>query len=173
MSDPELGDHLLHLSNGDLRSKASRFLWLAPAALFAYALSITYSRGGFLAFLASMMAFLGTRFGLKRTFPMAVVLLPVIFIAFAGRQTNISTTEGTGQDRIHLWAEGLRLFQRSPVFGIGKGQYAEEVGLVAHNSFLHCYVELGFFGGTLFFGAFFCAFWALWRLRPGSDLRDG
>ena len=28
-------------------------------------------------------------------------------------------------------------------------------GLVAHNSFVHAFVELGLFGGTFFFGCFF------------------
>ena len=30
-------------------------------------------------------------------------------------------------------------------------QYVEEVGIVAHNSFVQCYVELGIIGGMFFF----------------------
>jgi hypothetical protein len=41
------------------------------------------------------------------------------------------------------------------LFGIGEGKYPDVAGLVAHNSYVHSFVELGFFGGTLFFGCFF------------------
>jgi hypothetical protein len=38
-------------------------------------------------------------------------------------------------------------------------------GLVAHNSFVHAYTELGIVGGTLFFGMFYFAFLELYRFR--------
>ena len=53
-----------------------------------------------------------------------------------------------------LQREGMALFRQYPLFGIGMDQYAEYVGLVAHNSFIHAYVELGFLGGTFFLWAF-------------------
>ena len=40
-------------------------------------------------------------------------------------------------------------------FGIGEGMYHDVAGHVAHNSWVHSFVELGVFGGTLFFGCFF------------------
>jgi len=49
--------------------------------------------------------------------------------------------------------------------GIGQGNYEDEVGLVAHNSYVHAYTELGFFGGTCFFAIFASTAWALYRLR--------
>ena len=41
-------------------------------------------------------------------------------------------------------------------------------GLVAHNSYVHCFVELGFIGGTFFFGCFFLTIWALYRTWLGQ-----
>jgi hypothetical protein len=59
------------------------------------------------------------------------------------------------------------LFRGSPVLGIGYGEFLEEVGIVAHNSFVHSYVETGFFGGSLFLAAFFIPIWALaWAGPP-------
>jgi hypothetical protein len=55
------------------------------------------------------------------------------------------------------------------VFGIGEGNFVEEAGQVAHNSFVHAYTELGLFGGTCFFGTFAYAAWALRRLRGRLD----
>ena len=70
-----------------------------------------------------------------------------------------------------LWALGLAEIFRSPyltLFGIGAKEYAEAVGQDAHNSFVHAYVELGLFGGTLFLGAFLTAFWLLLRVRRNN-----
>src|SRR5262249_52301436 len=41
-------------------------------------------------------------------------------------------------------------------------------GQVAHNSFVHSYTELGFFGGTFFVAAFYLAIAALHRLKRRS-----
>ena len=67
--------------------------------------------------------------------------------------TSISADEGTGQARIQLWSDGLMFFQQSPLFGIGMENYRQFSRHVAHNSFIHCFAELGLLGGTLFLGA--------------------
>ena len=56
-----------------------------------------------------------------------------------------------------------------PLFGIGFGQFAEESSDVAHNSYLHTYAELGFFGGTLFFGSFFLALDSMRRIDTNQQ----
>src|SRR5262249_12689147 len=76
----------------------------------------------------------------------------------------LDVSQGTGQQRIQIWSEGLDLFVRSPLFGIGMGNYLEEVHIVAHNCFVHCYTELGFLGGTLFTGAVYLSLWPMYRV---------
>ncbi len=78
-------------------------------------------------------------------------------------------TSGTGQSRVQLWSEGLQMLKQSPLLGIGYGQYFEEVGHVAHNSFLHCFVELGLFGGVCFLGCYFSALVLLHDLRKTAE----
>jgi O-antigen ligase len=141
----------------DPRLRSFRLVWLLPLVLFLYALSLTYSRGGFLALTVGLAVLLGARLGAARAVAMAAVLLPVLLVFFSGRQTDISTTVNTGQARVDIWAHGLVLFQQAPLFGIGENYYGDNAGQVAHNSFLHCFTELGFFGGTLFLGAFILA----------------
>jgi hypothetical protein len=156
---------------GDRRSGLFRAVWLAPFGLFLYALVLTRSRGGFLALLAAVVALFQARFGWRKAIPLVLVALPVAFVIFAGRQTNIDPNEESAQSRIQLWAEGLALLRQSPLFGIGQNQYVEETLLVAHNSFVHGFTELGLFGGTLFLGAFHYALTTLYRLdiRPGGS----
>jgi O-antigen ligase len=66
----------------------------------------------------------------------------------------------------------VQLFRHQPVFGIGQGSYAEEVGQVAHNSFLHAFTELGFVGGAFFLGTFTAALLMLRRLRDDEMLAE-
>jgi putative inorganic carbon (hco3(-)) transporter len=47
------------------RAGMTRFLWLAPPALFGYVVTLTYSRGGFIAVLAGMLILMQGRFGVK------------------------------------------------------------------------------------------------------------
>jgi O-antigen ligase len=146
-------------------SPPARGLWGALIVLLGHALTLTHSRGGFLALLAGLVAFLMARFG-RRAVPLGAVCLPVVFVLFAGRQTSLSSSEGTGQQRIQLWADYLHLFRRNPLFGIGCNNSTNYIDHVAHNSFIHGYAELGFVGGTAFLSAFCLAFWSLKRLTP-------
>jgi hypothetical protein len=140
-----------------------RFFWLAPLVLFLHALLLTHSRGGFLGLLAALSTLLLARFG-RKAVPLGLLVLPAVFALFAGRQTEISLSQGTGQTRVQLWLEGIILFVRHPLFGIGGNRYEESAGHVAHNSFIHSYTELGLLGGTLFLSAFYLAIWSLVRL---------
>lgn len=145
---------------------ARRLLWLAPLGLFGYAFGLTQSRGGLIGLAVGLLVLLRSRFRGWKSAVLILAALPALLLLFAGRQTDLSLSdpEDSGLGRLQLWEEGLDLFRQSPVLGIGMGQYAEEVGQVAHNSFVHCYVELGFGGGTLFLSAFLLALLGLRRL---------
>jgi O-antigen ligase len=143
-----------------------RVLALVPIGIFGIAFSLTRSRGGFLALLVGLLCLFRSRFGWMKTIILSAIVVPLAFLAFGGRQTqlDISDSGDTAQSRIHLWSEGLEIFRTAPVFGIGKGEFDEQVGQVAHNSFLHCFTELGLVGGMLFLGTFLCSFVMLRRL---------
>jgi putative inorganic carbon (hco3(-)) transporter len=90
----------------------------------------------------------------------------VAIVLFSGRQmqVDLSSTGDTSQLRIQYWAQGFEVFAKSPLFGIGMGEFSEQLGVEAHNSFVHSYVELGFLGGTLFSGIFYTCVSGLVRL---------
>jgi hypothetical protein len=147
------------------RGRVGRLFTAGVLAVLAYALVLTHSRGGFLALTAGMIAFLVSRVGWRRSIPLAAVVLPVLLVLFAGRATSIdlSNEEDTGHERIELWAQAIQYLKRAPVLGIGQNKFVEEVGMVAHNSYAHCFAELGLIGGTLFVAAFYL---------PLSDIRQ-
>lgn len=147
-----------------------RFGWLIPLAILFVGLLCTKSRGGLLSCAVAGLVFVGLRYGRKVAMVAAVLgvcMLPLV----AGRQTEIDLEDGTGQDRIKLWRDGFDAL-KSPdlLFGVGQSNYYDVVGLVAHNSFIHAYVELGIIGGTTFFGCFFFAAFQLYRM---SRLPEG
>ncbi|HET6423517.1 MAG TPA: O-antigen ligase family protein [Planctomycetaceae bacterium] len=142
-----------------------RGLWALPIGVFAIAILETKSRGGLLAGAAAVMAMASLRYGTKVAVVFAVLggcMLPIV----AGRSGNIEFSEGsTSEERLLMWREGFDAIKSPEIlFGIGHGTYADLAGLVAHNSFVHTYVELGLFGGTLFLGCFFVAAVQIYRI---------
>jgi hypothetical protein len=149
----------------DPTSATLRPIWLGLLLLFGYALMLTHSRGGFLALLAGLGTLAYLKLGVRKALLLALPLCPVLFLVFAGRMTEISADEGTGQTRIQLWNDALFIFRQSPLIGIGVENYRQFSSHVAHNSFLHGYTEIGLIGGTLFLGAFYFAVKGLFDLR--------
>ncbi|HEX5445017.1 MAG TPA: O-antigen ligase family protein [Pirellulales bacterium] len=148
-------------SGGNARLAA----WLGLAAC-GYALLLTRSRGGLLALMAALGILFQARYGWRKAMLIGAVALPALLLVAGRRQANIGGAmgEGTGQERIKLWSQGFGMLHSSPLFGIGQNRYAEEAGLVAHNSYIHCFGELGLFGGAIFLGLFFYAIRALYQL---------
>jgi O-antigen ligase len=149
----------------------ARLFWLTPIGLFGYAVVLTRSRGGLLGLVVAVGVWAWGRFGWKRALPLVLVLAPTLVLLAGGRQANISLgREDTAHSRVALWSDGLVSLMRNPLTGIGAGEYADECGQVAHNSFVHAYVELGLVGGGLYLAAFVAAGVALYRVRPADPL---
>ena len=145
-----------------------RLLLLFPVAIFGYALLLTRSRGGFTAAGGALLVFLAARHGWRNMIPLACVLLPILVVAFAGRQTHLdlNNPDDTFQARLGLWSESFDLFRAEPVFGIGEDKLRDLIGHVCHNSYLHAFVEMGLVGGMAFVGAFYLVLRSLWAAAP-------
>jgi hypothetical protein len=162
---------------GDRGPLMVRAIWLAPLALCGYALTQTFSRGGFIGLIVGLLVLLRAAFGTRKALLLSAVALPALFVLSSGRQTDISTSEGTGQFRIQFWSQGFAAMQEVPAFGIGSNRYNDVTSRhqEAHNSFVHAYVDLGLLGGALFAGMFYFALWLpgqLDRYRVGPLDRD-
>lgn len=149
-----------------------RYVWLAPAAILLGALGLTHSRGALLSLMCAVSTvlcyFRGGKYAL-----LVVPSVPLMALAFSSRMSDFSAIrEGTGQDRIQIWSESLGIWRQYPLFGLGEGLIVDEIGVVSHNSFLQCYAELGFFGGTAFLSSFLAAGLGLWAQRTWRCDRD-
>jgi hypothetical protein len=162
------------------RSWAGAIPWLVAVGGFVYAVALTKSRGGLLGLLAAATAYLVARYGWKRAVPLAVVVVPAAAVLFAGRQTDFSGVGGSGtaNQRVQFWSEGFQLLRggvagpQTMLTGLGTGEFAEHIRHVAHNSFVHAFVETGLIGGGLFVGAFALAALGAYRAPAGVPGRN-
>ncbi|MFN0054092.1 MAG: O-antigen ligase family protein [Planctomycetales bacterium] len=150
---------------GDRRLGGLRLAWCIPLVLLMVTLAMTKSRGGMIAFALALALLSYTRYGIWKTALLGLPAMPVALLLFAKRMTDFSTADSSAVERMQLWSNALNLFKAAPVLGIGMNQFHEQEHLVVHNSFLHCFTELGFVGGALFLGAFWFAVLAIWKLR--------
>src|SRR5262249_6810203 len=120
---------------GDRTRSMGRVLWAIPAGILFLALPLTYSRGGFLGLLAGVMMLMFARLGRSKSIAIAVLLVPMLFVVFAGRMTRIDTSVGTGQQRVQIWRDAFSELSSSPILGLGMGNLGETIGIQAHNSF--------------------------------------
>ncbi len=150
------------------RSGVLRVFWLVPICLFLHALTLTQSRGGLLALLAGMVIFFQARFGWFPTLVLGSLGVPAMLALVGGRMAGLSTGTNTAQDRIGRWSDAFMDFKTAPLFGIGCGGFSRAGDLVAHNSYLHAFVEIGVVGGVLFLGMFGFALLRLLQLTTGG-----
>jgi O-antigen ligase len=129
------------------RKVANALMVLVPAALMLWAIYLTHSRGALIAL--AIVALMAARKKLG-TIPSAVLIAALVIgllaLDFTGGR-GISTAEGA--DRLEAWANGLEMFKRAPLFGIGFGAFTDFNDITAHNSFVLCLAELGLVGATL------------------------
>ncbi len=140
---------------GFLRRTAAVSL-LVPLGL---AIFYTGSRGGFLATLAVLALHFGVRSRIS-TFKLAAVggALSTVFLAAPAYMTTIHDANRSAQHRVDMWIEGLEMARYNPVFGVGRGHFADYTGsLIAHNSAVELIGELGVPGILLWSAAIFMA----------------
>ncbi len=130
-------------------SPASRLLSLSMVPAFVACIYFTNSRGGWLA-LGTMMVAYVYLFLRNKAFGVTLALIAFAALVVLGpsRLGTVSLEEGSTRGRIAAWGDGNRMLKRYPIFGVGKGRYTEfsSDGRAAHNSFVHCWGDLGLFG---------------------------
>lgn len=113
--------------------------------LVAFVVVFTQSRGGILVFLAVFGTYFVRTFGPKGLVAAGVMGAPLLLLG--GRSG--AEADDSADERAEVLADGLHMFQQSPVFGVGYGQYTEHTFLTAHNSYMLALGETGLIG--LFF----------------------
>lgn len=143
---------------------------LLPGSVMGYAIALTNSRGALLG-VASLM-FFGVRdaLGTMRTSILLGVLGLGTMVANVTGGRGFNSNESSAEGRIEAWYEGFQMLKMSPVFGIGYGNFTEYNELTAHNSFVLCFAELGFFGYFIWISLVVLAFKAVQRVVDAAPM---
>ena len=67
--------------------------------------------------------------------------------------------------RLEAWYAGIQMLIGNPVFGVGKGNFMDHHGLVAHNSYIHVAGEMGVPGYSLWGGMIVLSMFAAYRIK--------
>lgn len=112
-----------------------------PAFIFMF---ISLTRLGFLHRILLLVLVVGSLLAVKPFFPEASV----------GRLANTSAvvTHGDLNGRLEIWREGLGLFFKHPLLGVGSGAFASSttIGKAGHNLAISLLAETGIIGFVLF-----------------------
>lgn len=119
---------------------------LIPAGFLLFAIYLTFSRGALIGLGAIFFMLLKPKLGNWKTTLLLVAFgIAAIAIGFGGGRTFSSSDESAG-GRIEAWSEGLIMLKNHPFFGVGYGSFRDHHPYAAHNSFVHCFAELGLIG---------------------------
>jgi hypothetical protein len=127
-------------------------LILMPAAYMLYGIYATDSRGALFGLAMLFALALEKRFSRKTSLVVTALLLGGFIIAQSVGQRAISLNEASAAGRVEAWGTGISMLEHSPLFGAGFNSFEEANGRTAHNSFVLCFAELGFFGYLLWLG---------------------
>lgn len=123
---------------------------LAVLTAIGYGIYLTGSRGTMLGAGALLGVYWLVMSAGPRLFIAAAILAPIAATVVTSLQSNI---DSSADGRLEAWYAGILMLLHSPIFGVGKGNFMEEHGRVAHNSYIHIAGELGIPGYTLWGGA--------------------
>ncbi|HLJ56241.1 MAG TPA: O-antigen ligase family protein, partial [Chthonomonadaceae bacterium] len=157
----------LTLCSAAAASGPRRWFYALAAASMVWAIYLTNSRGGMLALIVTVGAFLLIT---SRSRWIALALLLVIgagAIKYGpSRFHQMDAKEESASSRFRFWHTGTLLFLANPVTGAGYGQFPLlNDGYTAHNSFVLCYAELGLPGYFCWIGCLYYAFRGLRRRK--------
>jgi len=128
----------------------SKIVMLSVLATIGYGIYLTGSRGTMLGAGALIGVYYLVMSAGPRLFIAAVIFSPIAATVIASLQSNI---DESANGRLEAWYAGILMLLSNPIFGVGKGNFMEHHGRVAHNSYIHIAGELGIPGYSLWGGA--------------------
>ena len=134
---------------------------LIPASVLMFAIFLTGSRGAMFGLAAIVFVLLSTRLGRTGTVIGTGLVFAVMLAAQFGGGRDISLHEGSASGRVTAWGSGISQLKTDPLFGVGFGQFTEYSDLTAHNSFVLCFAEVGFFGYFFWLALLITTVWGL------------
>jgi putative inorganic carbon (HCO3(-)) transporter len=135
-------------------------VWLLIAALLT-----TVSRGSMVAVIVTVLGILFLRLPVKMLpYAGGVVLIGGLVMCAVGGATLL---DASARERVVFWGDANHAFKQNPLFGIGYNMFTSitEKDRAAHNAYVCCYTELGFFGYWFWSNLMTLGVIGCWRTR--------
>jgi putative inorganic carbon (hco3(-)) transporter len=138
-------------------AQVGRWWWLrmsayASMAVILYGVFLCNSRGSLLGIGAMLFTYAVRRYGWLRSTIVAPLLVVPLIVLAPSRISEMAADEESAAGRWDAWFEGFEMLKSHPLFGIGKGLFADHNALTAHNSFVLAFAEMGLVGYFFWFG---------------------
>lgn len=157
-------------------NKHAKLFWVSAALILAADIA-TFTRGGYIALIASAIVVLPlvSKNAIKKI-AAAIALVIILFLAVprnpvAGRLvSSFDTNEGSNQARLSNWDQAALIIKQHP-FGVGIGMYSLAVDptsdyrtpIYAHNLYLDIAAELGILTAIIFISILTTTFFSFWK----------
>jgi O-antigen ligase len=146
------------------KGKLNTILMPAIFLLFCYGVLITGSRGTILGLLGVIFTYFLLKKAGAKLILFAVILAPIA-ATLMSKFGGFSSSESSANGRLEAWYAGIQMLIGNPVFGVGKGNFMDHHGLVAHNSFIHVAGEMGVTGYSLWGGVIVLSMLVAYRIK--------
>ncbi len=134
-----------------------RIVLIAVAIELSWAIFMTNSRGGMLAFLTVVAGYFIMSLRQKSiALVLAFIAVQLFLLVGPSRMTSFDNQEASANSRFWFWSNAVDKVKENPIMGVGFGKFAENNGgMVAHNTFAQSFAETGFPGYCFFIGCIY------------------
>lgn len=163
-----IGGLALALTRIATAPRGAKVFYFLLTMMMIWAILLTNSRGGLLALMAVVGGYFFTFSRHKIAASVAAVMVIVLFLAVApSRMTDFDNKEESANSRFWFWANGILVLKSNPITGVGYDNFAPlNENMVAHNSFVQCFAELGLAGYFCWMG---CIYYGFRPRRPKDE----
>ncbi|HVB24153.1 MAG TPA: O-antigen ligase family protein [Ktedonobacteraceae bacterium] len=135
----------------------SRILWAIATLLFSIAVILAFGREAWVGLFLIFMVMISLRVQNWSAIIIFILITPLvlllIIVLVPGVTDFFNPAKVYGSDRLIIWQDAIMIWQHSPIFGVGAGNYQffdrtysiDKVG-VAHNQYLEILAEMGLQG---------------------------
>jgi O-antigen ligase len=129
----------------------SRLIWSGLSLVFCIGIIVTFGRESWIGMFLAVL--LMVAFRTRNWSVLLVLLIPPILLLMPGVSDFFDPAKTYGSDRFKIWQDAIMIWQHSPYFGVGAGNFQffdrvygnDSVG-VAHNQYLQMLAETGMQG---------------------------
>lgn len=147
------------------KNKLNKILMPAIFIIFCYGVLMTGSRGTILGVLGVIFVYYFFKKAGAKLILFGLLMAPIAATLISKFGGMSGADDESANGRLEAWYAGIQMLIHNPVFGVGKGNFMDHHGLVAHNSYIHVAGEMGILGYSLWGGMIVLSMLAAYRIK--------